>query len=140
MTTTYVDAEGLVADWVNRSANLVGDGRPLAKGAHLAARLTGALSACYALLDQVGGGTAGGAENPDQRARISVQIYGPTKAAAAAAAAAYADQLAGFTRPWTNANGTILSVDDTSIAGPTWVPDVDEPRYLVDADFYVRPA
>lgn len=140
MTTSFVDAEGLAADWLNRQADIVGEDRPLPKGAHLSARLTGALSACYALLMQVGGSTANGAENPDQVARISAQIYGPTKAAAATAAAVYADALANRLagRPFVTVAGTILFVDN--ISGPTWSPDFDEARYLVDADFYVRPA
>lgn len=142
MTTTFVDAEGLVADWVNRQSDLVGEGNPLPKGAHLTDRLTGALSACYALLMQVDAGRALGAENADQLARISAQIYGPTKEAAAGAAVAYADalvtRLAG--KPWSSTAGTILFVDDDSLSGPSWSPDFDEPRYLVDCDFYVRPA
>lgn len=141
MTTSFVDAEGLAADWCNSRTALVGDGNPLPKGAHLQTRLTGALTVCYALLSLVGGGATGGAENADQVARISAQIYGPTRAAAAKAAAAYADALvtglAG--KPYATTNGVILGVDPDSIAGPTWVPDFDEPRYLVDADFYVRP-
>lgn len=142
MTFTFVDAEGLVADWVNRQSSLVGEGRPLAKGAHLQSRLTGALTVCYALLEQVGSGRALGAENADQVARISAQIYGPTKEAAARAAAAYADALVTnlVGKAWSCPIGTILFIDDDSIAGPTWTPDVDEPRYLVDCDFYVRPA
>ena len=142
MTTSFVDAEGLVADWVNRQTSLVGEGRPLPKGAHLTSRLTGALSACYARLMQVGGGRALGAENPDQVARISAEIYGPTKEAAAEAAAAYADALVTklVGKPWSNRAGTILFIDDDSLAGPVWAPDIDEPRYLVDCDFYVRPA
>jgi hypothetical protein len=84
VTTSFVDAEGLVADWVNRQTSLVGEGRPLPKGAHLTSRLIG--------------------------------------------------------KPWSNRAGTILFIDDGSLAGPVWAPDIDEPRYLVDCDFYVRPA
>jgi hypothetical protein len=115
----------------------------LAKGAHLSADpLHGARNVCYALLNQVGGSTALGAENPDQRARISARIYGPSKEAASLAATAYANALVALATggPVAVTGALIVTVDPDTIAGPLWTPDFGEPRYLVDADFYLRPA
>jgi hypothetical protein len=143
LPATFADAEGAVKAWVNTLTDLVGTGKPLAKGAHLSADpLHGARTVCYALLNQVGGSTALAAENPDQRARISARIYGPSKEAAALAAAAYANALVALAAgPAVAVTGAlILSADPDTISGPLWTPDFGEPRYLVDADFYLRPA
>jgi len=136
---TYVDAEAAVAAWVNtQTGTLVGEGRPLSKGAHLH-ELRGAATACYARLSVVGGAATLNAENPDHRARISASIFGPTKEAAAAAAVAYANALRGLDgRPATMGAATGLVAD--AVVGPLWAPDGAGPRYLVDADFYLRAA
>jgi hypothetical protein len=144
LPATFADAEGAVKAWVNSlTTDLVGAGKPLAKGAHLSADpLHGARNVCYALLNQVGGGAAFGAENPDQRARISARIYGPSKEAAALAAAGYANALVALATGAAVAvsGAQILTVDPDTISGPLWTPDFGEPRYLIDADFYLRPA
>lgn len=138
MTTTFVDAEGAFAAWVNSQAGLVGVGNPLPKGA-LLNRMRGAAPVCYVLLSIVGGGTAFGAEVPCQRARLSGQVYGNTKEAAAAAAVAYADTLiTGLAGRRITVGGAELLVGD-NLTGPLWTPDFDEPRYLVDIDVYFRP-
>lgn len=140
MATTFADAEAAMKAWVNaQTATLVGAGNPLPKGAVLE-RLRGAADVCYVLLGIAGGGTGMGAESPDMRARISGQIYGPSKGKAGAAAAAYADALLwGLNgRPYLVPGvATILVVDD--IQGPLWIPDAGEPRYLVDCDVWLRP-
>ncbi len=143
LPATFADAEGAVKAWVNSLTDLVGKGKPLAKGAHLSADpLHGARNVCYALLNQVGGSTALGAENPDQRARISARVYGPSKEAAALAAVGYANALVALATGAAVAVSAalIVTVDPDTIAGPLWAPDFGEPRYLVDADFYLRPA
>ncbi len=136
---TFVDAEEAVRSWVNTLTTvLVGEGNPLAKGAHLH-DLRGAAPAGYALLSIVGSGTAGGVENPDQRARISASIYGRTKEAATAAAIGYADMLLTLDgRPTAMTGATCLVCDPDSITGPLWSPDRAGPRLLVDADFLLR--
>jgi hypothetical protein len=139
---SFVDAEGAIADWINRQTDdLVGVGHPLTKGAMLI-RQRGAASVCYALITIVGGGTTGGAENPDQVARISAQIFGPSKEDAAAAAVAYANTVIARLNgsPYVLPTAVILGADPDSLSGPLWAPDFDEPRYLVDIDFVVRPA
>jgi hypothetical protein len=143
LPATFADAEGAAKAWINTLTDLVGQGKPLAKGAHLSADpLHGARNVCYALLNQVGGSTALGAENPDQRARISARIYGPSKEAASLAATAYANALVALATggPVAVTGALIVTVDPDTIAGPLWTPDFGEPRYLVDADFYLRPA
>ncbi len=136
---TFVDAVGALKDWVNTlTAALVGEGRPLAKGAHLH-ELRGAATACYALLSVVGSGTAAGAENPDHRARISASVHGPTEEAATLAAVGYAEALLALDgRPTAMTGATCLVCDVDSITGPLWSPDRAGPRLLVDADFLLR--
>jgi hypothetical protein len=125
--------------WINSlTGSLVGQGRPLVKGASVN-QLRGAATACYAWLSQVGGSDAFGAENPDQRARVSAQVYGPTKESAANAAAGLADAISNLSGDPALLPGALVLVAD-AITGPLWAPDGDEPRYLVDADYYLRPA
>ncbi len=136
---TFVDAVAALRSWVNTlTATLVGDGNPLAKGAHLH-ELRGAATACYALLSVVGSGTANGAENPDHRARISASIYGPTEESATVAAVGYANALLALDgRPTAMTGATCLICDPDSITGPLWSPDRAGPRLVVDADFLLR--
>lgn len=135
----FVDAEAAVASYINGlTTTLVGEGKPLAKGAHLH-ELRGAAKVCYALLSVVGGNPTLGAENPDHRARVSAAVYGPTKEAATAAAVAYANALIalnGTSVAMTGATG--LVVDPDSISGPLWSPDGALPRLVIDADVYLR--
>lgn len=142
---TFLDAEGCVRAWVNTRAALVGVGKPLQKGA-LLNRQHGAASAPYVVLAIVAGGPDLGAEAPSQSARLSGLVYGRTKEQASKAALAYANELVALSLrgptlvtwttdgAWTSA--TILTVD--GISGPLWLPDLEEPRYVVDADFYLQ--
>jgi hypothetical protein len=69
--------------------------------------------------------------------RISLQIYGPTRKSAVDGATAYCEELMALLagqRVVLGSGATIVGVGDT-IDGPTWLPDGDEPRYIVDADF-----
>lgn len=135
---SFVDAVAALRDWVNTLTDLVGDGNPLAKGAHLH-EMRGAATTCYALLSVVGSGTTLGAENPDHRARMSASIYGPNQEATTAAAVAYANALLALDgRPVAMTGATVLVVDPDSITGPLWSPDRVGPRLLVDADVYLR--
>lgn len=135
----FVDPEAAVRDWVNGlTATLVGEGKPLAKGAYLH-ELRGAATVCYALLSIVGGGTANGAESPDHRARVSASVYGPTKESATTAAVGYANALLALNGTAVAMTGaTCLVCDPDSITGPLWSPDRVGPRLLVDADFVLR--
>lgn len=136
----FTDAEAALRDWVNAQPTLVGEGKPLAKGAHLH-ELRGAATVCYALLSVVGSGTALGAEDPDHRARVSASVYGPTKEAATAAAVAYANALLSLDgSPVAMTGATCLVVDPGSISGPLWAPDGAGPRLIVDADLYLQAA
>lgn len=137
----FVDAEAALASYINSlTASLVGEGKPLTKGAHLH-ELRGAATVCYALLSVISGGATLGAENPDHRARISAQIYGPNKESATLAAVGYANALADLDgRPVAMTGATCLVVDPDSISGPLWSPDRILPRLLVDADLYLRAA
>jgi hypothetical protein len=132
---TYLDAAGAVRDWVNAQAALVGVGNPLQLGASLKQR-EGAASACYGLIVELPAYLWGGAEQPSHGQRISMQIYGPTKEAAALAAVAYGNALMPLlqgVRSVTPQGVLIVGVDN--VDGPTWIPDGDEPRYVVDCDF-----
>lgn len=137
LAAVYVDAKGAVRAWVNAQTDLVGDGHPLQLGAHLH-RLRSPASGCYALLSVVGGSPALSAESPAHRARVSAQFYGPTKEAVALAAVAYANAVAmlRFRTPMLGA--ACLVADD--VTGPIEAKDGDEPRHIVDADFYLTPA
>ena len=137
----FTDAEAAIRDWVNSlTTTLVGEGNPLAKGAHLH-ELRGAATTCYALLSIVGSGTAFGVENPDHRARLSASIYGPSKETATRAAVAYANALLALDgAPVVMTGATCLVVDPATITGPLWSPDRVGPRLLCDADVYLRGA
>jgi hypothetical protein len=133
---TFVDGAGAVRDWINaQTGTLVGAGAPLWLGATLKYR-GGAADRCYGLIVELPGYLWAGAETPSFGQRISLEIFGPTKEATALAAGAYGDALiplvAGVPAMLTS-GVTILCAD--SVAGPTWVPNGDEPRYVVDADF-----
>lgn len=136
---TFVDAEESVRSWINSlTSTLVGEGKPLTKGAHLH-ELRGAANVCYAQLQLTGGSAALGAENSDHRATISALIYGPTREAAALAAVAYAEAVNGLDGRSTAAGSATCLVAD-NISGPAYAPDGALPRYLVSAEFYLRAA
>lgn len=133
----FVDAKGAVRAWVNSlTATLVGAGKPLALGAHFV-RLRSPYSGAFLLLSQVGGDDVYLAEGA-QRARISGQVYATTQQTADLAAIAYANAVRQL------GVGNVLMVGAVcltagNISGPVEADDGDEPRRLVDADFYFRP-
>lgn len=134
--TTYLDGAGAVRDWVNSlTATLVGEGRPLQLGASLKLR-DGAATVPYGFLLELPGGLWGGAEHPSMSANLSMQCYGPTKQSACDAAVAYAEALVPLLngqRVELASGATIVGVAD--ITGPTWEPDGNDPRYIVDATY-----
>jgi hypothetical protein len=138
---TYVDSVAAVRAWINgRTTTLVGSGKPLQKGAHLR-HLDGAASATYALIEEVGAVRSDdAAEDPDMVSILSAQVYGGTREAATAAAVALAEelssQLCGCAVAVTGA--TLFVADD--IQGPTWAPDEDVPRLIVQFSVRLRPA
>lgn len=134
--STYLDAAGAVRDWINSlTTNLVGEGNPLALGASLKQH-SGAATVCYGFLLELSSGQWGGSEHPSMSALMSLQVYGPTRQAACDAAVAYAEALEplhqGF-RASTPGGTAIAGV--SGIDGPSWQPDGDSPRYVVDATF-----
>lgn len=136
--TTYVDAAGAVKEWINSlSATLVGAGHPMQLGASLK-MLTGAQNTPYGYVLEISTGLWGGHENPSMSARISVQVFGPTKQAASDAAVAYAQELMPLLqgqRAYLPEHGVWLAGAD-NIDGPTWFPGAnEEPRYVVDCDY-----
>lgn len=139
MAQTYVDAVGAVKAWINsRTATLVGAGKPLQKGAHTK-HIRGALSACYAYLEE-GVSAQVGAENPDMLAAVSAQVYGGTREAATTAAVALAEELtAELAGRRASVPGAELLVGD-DVTGPLWAPDGDMPRLLVQFTVWCRPA
>lgn len=140
MAVTYVDSVGATAAWINgRTATLVGYGMPLQKGAHLR-HLEGAASATYALLEELPATRSPDSpESPDMMATVSAQVYGGTREAATAAAVALAEELSTqLTGMPALVPGAVLMVCD-DIQGPTWAPDDDYPRLLVQFTIRVRP-
>lgn len=128
------DAEGLLKTWLNTASGLgPGAGLPLRQGAHLR-RLRGPYRGTYVLLSAIGGSSALSPEKPGHRARVSGQVYGVSKEGAAQAAVAYANALETL-RNVTVAPAVLLFAD--AVTGPLYAPDVDEERYLVDADLYL---
>lgn len=138
--STYVDAAATVYAWVNGlTGTLVGAGRPLQLGASYKVH-SGVATVAYGVIVELPGFLWGGAEHPSMGARVSMQIYGPTKEAASVAATAYAEALLpllqGVRATVTLASGQVVTIAGVgSVDGPQWIPDGDEPRYVVDADF-----
>ncbi len=138
----FVDAEAVIRAWINtRTATLVGAGLPLPLGCHLN-RLRSPQAGAYCLLERIGGYDDRG-DAPIDTARVSFQVYASTKQAAALAATALANELRtaldGSQTPVVvdGATRRILAVD--SITGPSFYPDGDEDRYVVDALILVTP-
>lgn len=135
MAPVFVDAEGVVRDWVNSlEQDLVGQQNPLPLGAHLK-RLRSPDHGAYLQLSLVSSDDdylTGGAS----RARVSGAVRAATKAGAALAAVAYANAL----RTLSNTQvGSVMVLVADGITGPFYLPDGDEERYIVDADFYLAP-
>ena len=138
----FVDAEAVIRAWLNtRTSTLVGKGKPLPHGVHLHP-LRSPQPGAYALCERIGGFDDGG-DSPIDTARISFQVYASTKQAAAIAATALANELrtgldgTQVTVVVDGATRRILGTD--SITGPSFYPDGDEDRYVVDALILVTP-
>lgn len=138
---TYADAVGAMREWINsRTTTLVGVGFPLQQGAHLK-RISGGAPAAYAYLeDGVSFRSDDSPESPDMLASMSAQIYADTREAATAAAVALAEEISTQLdgRPWPVTDAILLASDD--IQGPSFVPDGDRPRLLLNWSVRVRPA
>jgi hypothetical protein len=138
---TYVDAVGAMRTWISsRTETLVGVGNPLQMGAYLK-RISGGAPAAYALLEeQFSTRTLDSGENPDMLAAISAQVYADTRESATLAALALAEELS------TELEGRAVTVGDAilmvsdDITGPSWAPDGDRPRLIVNWTVRARPA
>ena len=141
---TYVDALAAARAWINsRTATLVGPGLPLQLGAHLR-YVQGGEPATYAFLEeQLSYRSDGGAESPDMMAALSAQIYGGTREAVGTAARALAEEISTQLdgTPWLVDAGSqsvaLLASDD--IQGPSWFPDGDKPRMLLNFTIRMQP-
>jgi hypothetical protein len=133
----YVDATGILKDWINTQTALVGDGHPLPLGAHLRLLRSPGRGA-YAMLSKVGGDTGWTEEGVASRARISASIFGFTEEEATAASIAYANTVTQIraVKPIVR-NCKIEMVD--GITGPLVVPSTQGVQYLVDVDLYLIP-
>ena len=132
-----LDVEGIVTDWINSRADLVGNGKPIKRGAHLK-RLRS--EGTYIQIMAIGTPASLTAESPTARARISGTLYASTKQAACNAAVAYVTVLEKLQGAVERAGDyKILIVDN--ITGPLPLDDQlttrEEFRYQVDADYYV---
>jgi len=138
---TYTDAVGAMAAWINsRTDTLAGPGRPLWLGAHLK-KLAGGEPKTYAFIEeQFSVRSPDSGENPDLMAALSAQVYGGTRQAATDAAVALAEEISTELegREVTVGDAVLLVGDD--IQGPSWVPDGDLPRLLVNFTVRMRPA
>lgn len=133
----YVDSERAVHDWINTLTSLVGPGMPIPLGCHYR-RLRAPAQGTYLVLEQVAG-TDDPSEYPGSLPVLSGHVYAGTKETAAKGAVAYANalrRLDGRPQPMTGA----LCVVVDQIQGPRWLPDGDEPRFVVDARFSLTPA
>lgn len=141
---TYADALGAMRAWINsRTATLVGLGNPLQLGAHLK-YLEGGQPATYAFLEeQLSARAEDSPENPDMLALLSAQVYGGTREAATAGAVALAEelstQLQGGPQTVTTGAGDVLVMYADDIQGPSWFPDGNLPRMLLNWSVRVRP-
>ncbi len=135
---TYADAAGAMRAWINGRTELVGLSKPLASGAHLK-RLDSPAQQTYAFLEETLT-FASTEENPDMVATLSAQVYGGTREAASTAALALAEELTtGLCGcAVTTVPGVLLWVAD-DVQGPTWSPDREVPRYLLNFTVRLRP-
>lgn len=142
MALTYADATGAVRAWINGRTGLVGPGNPLAVGAHLKT-LESPAPQTYAFLEEVlTTQTGDSAESPDMLATIGAQVYGGTREAASRAAIALAEELTalnGMPEQVDTHDGPVLIWVADDVQGPTWTPDGNLARYLVQFTVRVRP-
>lgn len=138
---TYVDAVGAMSAWINaRTTTLVGPGMPLQLGAHLK-KLGGGQPATYAFLEeQFPFRSVDSGENPDMMAVLTAQVYGGTREAATTAAVALAEEISTELdgRPAYVPDAVLFAADD--IQGPSWLPDGDLARLLLNFTVRMRPA
>jgi hypothetical protein len=137
---TYVDSLAVMRAWINSRTDLVGLNMPLQLGAHLK-RLEGGQPATYAFLEeQFSVRSEDAPENPDMMAALSAQIYGGTREAVGIAAIALAEELStaldGSVQA-TTGGGVAMFADD--IQGPSWFPDGDLPRMVINWTTRMRP-
>jgi hypothetical protein len=127
-------------EWINSRTELVGRDKPLWMGAHLK-KLPGGEPRAYAFLEeQFSTRTADSPENPDMQAVMSAQIYGGTREAATTAATALAEEISSeLDGREVAVTGAVLYAAD-GIQGPTWLPDGDLPRLILNWTVRVRPA
>lgn len=141
---TYADALATMRAWINsRTTTLVGQGNPLQMGAHLK-YLQGGEPATYAFLEeQLSIRSDDAPENPDMWAALSAQIYGGTREAVGTAATALAEelstQLQGAGQVVATGTGDVLVMLTDNIQGPSWFPDGDKPRMLLNWVARIRP-
>jgi len=133
----YVDATGILKDWINTQTALVGPNNPLHLGAHLRL-LRSPGQGAYALLSKVGGDDNWTAEGITSRARISASIFGYTEEQATVASIAYINTVNQIkaVKPIVR-NCKIQNVD--GFTGPLVVPSTQGVQYLVDVDLYLIP-
>jgi hypothetical protein len=137
--TVYIDVLAAVKNWVDHLPGLTGPGSPLPLGAHIGDQLRSPYRGSYVLLTRIGGGPDPLADANVDQARISGAVYGTNRRFAGLAANAYANALvaqAGYPSPVPG--GRLLTVTD--VTGPTYIPDGDEERFLVDAVFHIQPS
>lgn len=141
---TYADALGAMRAWINSRTDLAGIGKPLQLGAHLK-YVQGGQAGTYAFLEeQLSFRSEDGPESPDMMAVLSAQIYGGTREAVALAARALAEEIssnlegAGQTVTTGNGDQVLLMVSD-DIQGPSWFPDGNLPRMLLNFTIRMRP-
>jgi hypothetical protein len=134
----YTDAEGTVRLWVNSRDDLVnGENAPVMKGAHFA-RLRSPFKGAYVVLTRLGGVTALSPEVPVDRARIGAVVYGVSKQTASIGATAYANAVESLRGDPVTINGVKI-LFTANMIGPLDITMFDkEPRYSVDADFYIQ--
>ena len=140
---TYVDALAAMREWINsRTTTLVGPDKPLWLGAHLK-KLSGGEPRAYAFIEeQFSLRSADSPESPDMQAVLAAQIYGGTREAATTAAVALAEEISTNLEggPVTVAGvGAVLYAAD-DIQGPTWLPDGEVPRLILNWTVRMRPA
>lgn len=134
--STHVDAARCAREWINSVTGLVGVGLPLGIGAVFRNR-EGAATVPYVFLVETSADVWGGSEHPSMRGTISHQIYGPTRESASDGAVALAQALIdlsqGHRAVLPVSGATIVGADN--VDGPMWLPDGEEPRYVVEADY-----
>jgi hypothetical protein len=137
---TYTDALGAMRAWINsRTDTLVGVDKPLTMGAHLK-KVMGGQPTIYAFLEEQFSYRSDDApESPDMMAAMSAQVYGGTREAVGTAATALAEEISSnLEGRGAIVSGALLMVGD-DIQGPSWFPDGDLPRMLLNFTVRMRP-